>query len=80
MNKAKVAISIKRETLVKLDRLVRRRVFPSRSEAMEKAVEEKLEKLEKNRLRRECLRLDPAEERRLAEEGLVEGSGTWPEY
>ena len=80
MNKAKVAISIKRETLLRLDRLVRRRVFPSRSEAMEKAVEEKLEKLEKNRLRRECLKLDPDEERRLAEEGMVEDGRTWPEY
>ena len=80
MNKAKVAISMKRETLARLDRLVRRRVFPSRSEAMERAVEEKLEKIEKNRLRRECMKLDPAEERKLAEEGMVEDGKAWPEY
>jgi metal-responsive CopG/Arc/MetJ family transcriptional regulator len=80
MNKAKIAISMKRDTLRRLDRLVRRRVFPSRSVAMEKAVEEKLERLEKNRLRRECMKLDPAEEKNLAEEGLVEDAKEWPEY
>jgi metal-responsive CopG/Arc/MetJ family transcriptional regulator len=80
MNKAKVAISMKRETLNRLDRLVRKRVFPSRSEAIGKAVEEKLEKIEKNRLKRECMKLDPAEEKSMANEGLVEDSKEWPEY
>ena len=80
MNKSKVAISVSRKTLERLDRLVRKRVFPSRSEAVERAVEEKLDRLEKNRLRRECLKLDPAHEKALAEEGIAEDMKRWPEY
>lgn len=78
MGKAKVAITLEEKTLDKVDRLIRRRVFPNRSRAIEAAVEEKLERLEGNRLARECAKLDPKFEKALAEEGLSEDLAAWP--
>jgi len=78
--RAKVAISLEERTLARLDRLVRQDVFPSRSQAIEEAVSEKLERLERSRLARECEKLDPQFEKALAEEGMAEDLATWPEY
>ena len=43
-------------------------------------MEEKLKKLERNRLARECTKLDPAMEKAMAEEGMGEELEQWPEY
>jgi metal-responsive CopG/Arc/MetJ family transcriptional regulator len=80
MGRAKIAISLEEDTLDRLDRLVAQEVFPSRSRAIQEAVAEKLERLERSRLARECAKLDPAFERALAEEGLPEDLSQWPEY
>jgi metal-responsive CopG/Arc/MetJ family transcriptional regulator len=80
MASAKIAITIDENTLRRLDRLVKDRVFPNRSKAIQDAVEEKVSKLERNRLVRECAKLDPAAEKTLAEEGMDEGLERWPEY
>ncbi len=80
METSKVAITLEKETLKKLDSLVRNRVFPNRSRAIQEAVQEKLERLEKSRLAQECANLDPAVERAMAEEGLSEDVSQWPEY
>jgi len=80
MGTTKVAISMDRDTLKRLDRLVRKRAFPSRSRAIQEAVEEKLNRLERDRLARECAKLDADFERSLAEEGLSEELNEWPEY
>jgi len=80
METAKVAISINQKTLERLDRLVSRRVFPSRSRAIQEAVEEKLNRIDRTRLAEECAKLDPAEERAMAEEGLAADFKEWPEY
>jgi Arc/MetJ-type ribon-helix-helix transcriptional regulator len=80
MASAKIAITMDENTLRRLDRLVTERVFPNRSKAIQVVVEEKLEKLERNRLFRECLKLDPAGEKDMAEEGMAEELETWPEY
>jgi len=80
MNRAKIAISLDRQVLGRLDRLVKAAVFPSRSQAIQSAVEEKLERLERNRLARECARLDMDFEKSLAEEGFSEELSGWPEY
>ena len=80
MRRKKVAISIDSSTLKKVDDLVYRAVFPSRSQAIETAVREKLARLEQGRLARECAKLDPAFEQALAEEGLAEDLPRWPEY
>lgn len=80
MRKAKIAIGIEVPTLERVDRLVEVRVFANRSRAIETAVGETLERLERGRLARECAKLDPVFERALAEEGVAEALGEWPEY
>jgi len=80
MSRSKVAISLDTETLQRLDRLVDQAVFPSRSRAIESAVEARLESLERSRLAHECRKLDPTYERALAEEGMSEDLARWPEY
>ena len=80
MARAKVAISLDENTLNKLDRLVRARVFPNRSQAIQEAVAEKISRLDRSRLARECAKVDPAFEKALAEEGLSTELGEWPEY
>ena len=70
MARSKIAISLEETTLTRLDLLVEREVFPNHSQAIQIAVEEKLERLEQSRLARECAKLDPAFEKVLAEEGL----------
>ena len=80
MARSKVAISLDESTLDRLDQLVKKRVFPNRSQAIEEAVAEKLARLEKSRLAQECAKLDPAFEKSLAEEGLSEDLAEWPEY
>jgi metal-responsive CopG/Arc/MetJ family transcriptional regulator len=80
MASAKIAITMDERTLHWLDRLVKERVLPNRSKAVQDAVEEKLEKLERNRLARECAKLDPAVEKAMAEEGVHGELEPWPEY
>ena len=80
MAASKIAITIEKKTLTRLDRLVRERVFPNRSKAIQQALEEKIENLEKNKLTLECEKLDPQEEIKLAEEGFSLEKDQWPEY
>ncbi len=80
MPRDKIAITLERRLLQRLDRLVRTNAFPSRSHAIQQAVVEKLERLDRTRLARECAKLDQSAEARLAEEGLSTDRATWPEY
>ena len=80
MGRSKVAISLNQSTLNRLDKLVQKQVFPNRSQAIEEAIAEKLARMEKSRLARECAKLDPVFEKSLAEEGLSEDLAEWPEY
>lgn len=80
MPRSKVAISLDEKTLNRLDRLVQKAVFPNRSQAIQEALDEKIERLERSRLARECAKLDPVFEKTLAEEGLSEELAEWPEY
>ena len=80
MPKAKVAITLDAKLLDRLDELIAKDRFRNRSQAIEKALAEKLERLARTRLARECAKLDPHEERALAEEGLAGSLETWPEY
>jgi metal-responsive CopG/Arc/MetJ family transcriptional regulator len=80
MARSKVAVSLDEDTLRRLDHLVDRQVFPNRSRAIQSAIEEKLERIERSRLARECTKLDPAFEKALAEEGLSEDLAQWPAY
>jgi len=80
MSTTKVAISLDEEVLERLDELVEERVFPNRSRAIQQAVQEKLARLERGRLARECAKLEPDFEIAMTEEGLSAESGDWPEY
>jgi metal-responsive CopG/Arc/MetJ family transcriptional regulator len=80
MSAAKIAISIDNTLLRRLDQLVKKRVFRSRSEAIQTAVSEKLALEDRSRLARECARLDPRKEQALADAGLAADIDAWPEY
>lgn len=80
MSVAKVTISIESGLLKKVDHLVKERVFPSRSQAIQAAVHEKVSRLDRNRLERECAKLDKAFEQALADEGLASEVAEWLEY
>lgn len=80
MGQAKIAITMDETLLSEVDELVRRRLFPSRSRAIQAAVREKVDRLSSTRLARELEKLDPAEERALAEEGMGMEKDAWPEY
>jgi metal-responsive CopG/Arc/MetJ family transcriptional regulator len=79
MTTDKVAITIDRQVLKRLDRLVAEKRFPNRSRAIQEAVEEKLTRLDRTRLAREAGMLDRRFEQKLADEGLA-GETEWPEY
>ena len=80
MARSKIAISLDALLLGRLDHLVKQEVFSNRSQAIQAAVEEKLARLKKGSLARECAKLDPRFEKALAEEGLSEELSEWPEY
>jgi metal-responsive CopG/Arc/MetJ family transcriptional regulator len=80
MSKEKIAITLDERSIGELDRLVEESVFQSRSQAIQEAVSEKLQRLKKTRLITESARLNPLFERELAEEGLPEDAKEWPEY
>ncbi len=80
MGSVKVAITLDRRTVQRVDELVAHDVFPNRSRAIQAAVTEKLTRMDRNRLATECLKLDPGFEKALAEEGLSRDAASWPEY
>ena len=80
MPKTKLAVTLDSDLVENLDHLVSEALFPNRSQAIQAAVSEKLARLARTRLARECAKLDPEEERALAEEGLAGSAETWPEY
>jgi metal-responsive CopG/Arc/MetJ family transcriptional regulator len=80
MGRSKIAITLDEETLSAVDRLVSEHRFPNRSQAIQQALDEKLERLSQSRLARECARLDPDFEQSLAEEGVGGELAEWPEY
>ena len=80
MSTAKIAISLDHNLLERIDSLVNEKIFPNRSKAIQEAVKEKIETLDKRRLARECAKLDPKFEQALADEGLKGDIESWPEY
>ena len=57
MNKTKIAITLDERTVKCIDRLVREEVFPNRSQVIQEAVEETLQRMERSRLAKECAKL-----------------------
>jgi len=80
MGKEKIAITLDKQSIGELDRLVEERVFQNRSQAVQEAVSEKLQRIKRTRLAVESGKLNLQFERELAEEGLAEDVKAWPEY
>lgn len=80
MNKTKIAITLDQKAIKRLDRLVSEHIFPNRSQAIQEAVQEKLQRMDHSRLAKESAKLDPTFEKAMAEEGLSENLSEWPEY
>ena len=80
MGKAKIAITIDEKIVRRIDHLVEQEAFANRSQAIEEALRDKLDRIDRSRLARESAKMDPSYEKSLAEEGLVEDSSAWPEY
>jgi len=80
MAKTKLAVTLEARLVSELAQLVSKRRFANLSQAIETAVAEKLARMAKTRLASECAKLDPHEERALAEEGLAGSRDTWLEY
>ena len=80
MDKEKIAITLDKKDVGELDRLVNKRVFQSRSQAIQEAVSEKLQRMKRTRLAEQCAKLEPTNEKELAEEGFTEDMKEWPEY
>jgi Arc/MetJ-type ribon-helix-helix transcriptional regulator len=74
MPKTKLAVTLDSALVQNLDHLVAKHEFANRSQAIEAAVAEKLARMARTRLARECAKLDPDEE------GLGGSAETWPEY
>ena len=79
MGKTKVAVTIDAGVIIKIDQLVEKRVFANRSQAIEEALYEKIERIEHRWMAEKCAKHDPVEERQLAEEGMTGEIETWPE-
>ena len=80
MPKTKVALTLDADLLEQVDELVAKQKFRNRSQAVEAALADKLHRLARTRLAREAAKLEPAEEQRLADEGLGDALDAWPEY
>ena len=80
MPKTKVALTLDSELLERVDELVAKQRFRNRSQAVEAALVDKMQRLARTRLARESAKLDPQEEKRLADEGLADALASWPEY
>ena len=80
MNAAKITISLNQDLLERLDRLVQSRVYANRSQAIQEAIKDKISRLHKTRLSRECAKLKPAEEQAFADMGLAAEAEQWPPY
>jgi len=80
MPSSKIAITLNRELLVEVDRLVAEGRFPNRSQAIQAAVRDRLDRMRRTRLAEEATKLDPAEERAIADEGLAGELDSWPVY
>jgi metal-responsive CopG/Arc/MetJ family transcriptional regulator len=72
VGKAEIAITLDERMVTRIDRLVRQKAFPNRSQPVEAAIQDKLQTIDRSRLAIESAKLDPKQEQALAEEGLGE--------
>jgi len=79
MPTTKIAITLESQTLQEIDQWVRAGRFPNRSRAVQAALSEMLARRKRRRLMEELAKINPIEERALAEESF-QGEPAWPEY
>ena len=80
MPKTRLTVSLETSIVQRMDALVARRLFPSRSSAIETALLAKLDRMSGSRLATECAKLDPVRERALADEGASDDIQAWTTY
>jgi len=80
MGKAKIAITLDEKIVSRLDRLVKQEAYTNRSQAIEAAIRDKLQRLDRTRLAQELNKIDPQYEKALAEEGIATDGAAWPEF
>ena len=78
MASAKVAITMESKLLKRVDRLVRKGRFSNRSQVIQMAVKENLARWDRKSLAEELSKLDPEEEKAMADE-VFTGEASWPE-
>ena len=71
MSTTRVAFNVNEDLLRRVDKLVEERRFPSRNQVVQVALEEKVDRLDRSRFLQEAAKLDPEEEKALAEEGMA---------
>jgi Arc/MetJ-type ribon-helix-helix transcriptional regulator len=74
----KIAVTLDQRTVADLDRWVREGKYRNRSRALQSAADLLCERDRGSRLARELAKLDPTEEKALADEGF--GADSWPAY
>ena len=80
MATAKIAITIDEKLVKRVDLLVKKKLYPNRSRVIQEAVQEKINRIDKSRLAKECAKLNPHFEQSMAEEGFSKEIESWPEY
>ncbi|MBF0101887.1 MAG: CopG family transcriptional regulator [Desulfobacterales bacterium] len=80
METSRIAICIDNDLLNRIDLLVKSKTFPNRSKIFQEAIKEKIEKIERVRLYRECLKLDSDSEQKIADEGMESEFVEWEKY
>jgi Arc/MetJ-type ribon-helix-helix transcriptional regulator len=80
MRTTRVALRLDTQLVQALDELVAGGRFPNRSQAIATAIAEAIERARRARLGREAAKLDPNEEKRLAEECWGGDPTAWPQY
>jgi Arc/MetJ-type ribon-helix-helix transcriptional regulator len=74
----KIAVTLDQKTVADLDRWVSEGRYPNRSRALQSAVNVLSEREKRTSLARELAKIDPQEEKQLAEECL--GDSAWAKY
>jgi len=80
MTVAKIAITLDKDILIQVDRLVKEGKYKNRSKAIQDALKDKLRDWRRKRLIEEVSKLDPEEERAFAEGFLRAKDGVCGEY
>ena len=79
MTTNRIAITVEKDFLLRVDRLVKEHRFPNRSRVFQEAMREKLERLEGGRLASKAAKLNPQYEQQLAKEELANEVEARPE-